>query len=104
MSRGPHHYLPRRSLLRNDGRYSAKRRAELGWNRRLRPDFHCLEWAERNVGDQLGRSTGSQVQSRLVTVRIFNSNKVTVELLEVFVSSILERSLGLFTQLVPSAG
>lgn len=37
-------------------------------------------------------------------VRIFNSNKVTVELLEEFVSSIFEGSLGLFTPLVPSAG
>ena len=61
----------------------------------LRADFHSLERTESDIGKELCRGGSAEVKAGLVLVRILFASQIGVELLEVFVSAILERSLGL---------
>ena len=57
--------------------------------------FDGLEWAEGDVGDELGGGTGNQVQRRLPFGSTLLSDEIAVEFLEVLITAILEGSLGL---------
>ncbi len=54
-----------------------------------------LEGTERDVGDEFGRSTGSEIEGSLITICIVLSRQIGVELLEELITSILESTLGL---------
>jgi hypothetical protein len=90
------HGSPGSSFLRNYARNSTKSRPEVGRNSRLHADLDSFKGAKSNVSNQLCRRTGSQIQRRLPSLRILRADKVAVELLEVFITAVFERSLGLY--------
>jgi hypothetical protein len=89
-------YSPSDAFLSNDTRNAAESTCNLGRNGSLTTDLDRLKWAQRNIGDELRRGTGRQVDGSLETVRILLADEVAVKDLEELVSSILETSLGLF--------
>jgi hypothetical protein len=60
----------------------------------LHADFDSLEWAKGNIRNEFSRSAGSEVQASLVFVGIFSPSKVCIPLLEEFVPSVFEGTLG----------
>lgn len=64
----------------------------------MHANFHRFERAERNISNELSRSTSGEIEPGLVAVGGILASKVRVELLEVLVSSVFESTLGLSTQ------
>ena len=64
------------------------------WDGGLHADLDSLERAESNVGEELGRRRGTQVKPCLVLVRILLTSEVGIRLLEVFITTVLECTLG----------
>lgn len=60
---------------------------------RLHPHFHCLQRTQSNVGQELRRRRTSEVDPCLILDSILLTCKIRVELLEVLVPAVLERSL-----------
>lgn len=87
--------VPSRSFLAGNGRDPAQCSTSEGRNGGLHPDFDRFERAEKDVGNQFGRSAGSQIQRRLISVGSIFSGEIRVKVFEVFVASILEGALGL---------
>lgn len=65
---------PRRTLLRNNGRNTTESTLELRWNGGLHAHLDRLKGTQSNVGDQLGRSTTSQIDGSLVLLSIFRTD------------------------------
>jgi hypothetical protein len=86
---------PSIALFRNHGRNPTECAPELGRDGGLRAHLDRLKGTQSNVGDQLSRSTAGQIDGSLVLLGIFRTDEVAVELFEVFVSTVFERSLGL---------
>lgn len=87
--------LPGNTLLGDDRGNTAECTTEIRRNGGLHAHLDRLEWAEGDVGDQLGGSTGDKVKRGLPFGGTLLSDEIAVELLEVLVSAILECSLGL---------
>ena len=64
------------------------------WHGGLHADLDRLEGAEGEVGQELGRGRGRQVQGRLVALGVLGPGQVRVRLLEVLVPPVLEGALG----------
>ena len=87
--------LPGYTLLGDDRGNTAECASEIRRNGGLHAHLDRLEWAEGDVGDQFGGSTGGQIERGFPFGGILLSNEIAVELLEVLVSTIFECSLGL---------
>lgn len=59
----------------------------------MHPDLDCLKGTETNVGQELGRGGGSQVETGLPSFGVFLSHKARIEVLEKLIASILHRTL-----------
>ena len=60
----------------------------------LHANLDGFEWAESEISNEFSRSGGSQVDGCLVLGSVFRTDNVTIELLEILISSIFESSLG----------
>jgi hypothetical protein len=88
--------LPGYTLLGDDRGNAAECASEIRRNGSLHAHLDRFEWAESDVGNQFGGSTGGQIKRGFPFGGILLSDEITVELLKVLVSTILECSLGLF--------
>jgi hypothetical protein len=88
-------YSPGHTLFGDNSGDTTERALEFRRNGSLRAHFDRLEWTQSYIGDELGRSTGCQVQGGLPTVGILLANEVAVEALEELVASIFKCTLGL---------
>lgn len=86
-------YLPCCAFLCSDGVDPLEGAGEGRWNRCLHADLDRLEGAETNIGEKLGGSRGSQVETGLVFFGVLFSHKLGIEVLEVFISSVFETTL-----------
>ena len=86
--------LPCGSLLGSHLGDAIERALGKGRNGRLDADLDGLEGAEGDVGNELGRGAGRQVEQRLVPVGGVRACQVRVELLEELVTAVLEGALG----------
>lgn len=62
---------PSNALLGNNARDTAESTCNLRRNGSLAADLDRLEWTQRDICDQLCRSTGCQVDGGLEPARIF---------------------------------
>lgn len=62
----------------------------------MHADLDRLEWAERDVSDQLSAGAGGQIESGLVAISCLLACKVRVKFLEKIIASIFESALGLY--------
>ena len=88
-------HSPSCAFFRSDSRETIEGARRKWWNGGLHADLNSLEGAESYVGDELGRCTGRQIKRRLISISHLLSNKIGIELFEVLVASIFERSLRL---------
>lgn len=82
------------ALLGRDGADAVEGAGVGVGNGALHTDLDSLKGAEGDVGKELGRGRGSEVQTRLVLVSGLRAGQVRVCLLEVFIPAVLESSLG----------
>lgn len=66
---------------------------ECGWNRSLHPHLDGFERAETDIGNEFSRCGGGQVEDGLVLGSILFASQLAVEMLEVFVESVLSSTL-----------
>lgn len=74
---------------------SAEGSSVRGGNASLHSHLNRLEWTECNIRNKFSGSTGGQVHGSLPARGPFFSDKVAVELLEVFITTVFECTLGL---------
>lgn len=90
------HYSPASAFLGNNTRNTAEGSLDFGWDGGLHAHLDSLKWAEGNIRDELRRRTSRQVKGSLPASCSVLSDKVAVELLEEFIATVLECTLGLF--------
>ena len=87
--------LPGSAFFASDSRDTVERSSCEWWDGRLHPDLNRLERTEGDVGNELGRSTGGEVEGCLVAIGSILSSQVGVEFLEELITSVFKSTLGL---------
>lgn len=82
-------FFPRHNRDPVDG--SARKRRDCG----LHPDLDRFKRAQENISNQFGRGAGCEIERSLIAVSSVFAGEIRVKLLEVFITPVLERALGL---------
>ena len=86
-------HSPGNALLRFDGIDTLKGTCKFRWDGCLHADFDGFKRTETNIGDEFGGCRTREVDCSLVLLRIFLARQFRVQVLEVFVETILGGSL-----------
>jgi hypothetical protein len=65
------------------------------WNGCLHANFDSFEWTKSNVGDEFGRGTGSEIETRFIFVCVLLPSQIGVRFLEELVSTVFKSTLSL---------
>ena len=84
---------PGNALLPSDGIDTLKGTRKFRWDGCLHADFDGFKRTETNIGDEFGGCGTCEVNCGPVLPRIFLARQFTVQVLEVFVETVLGGSL-----------
>ena len=86
---------PARAFLADNSGNATKSALDIGRNSSLHTHLDGLKGAESHICNELCRCTSRQIERSLPSSSSFFSNQIAIKLLEVFVSSVFECTLGL---------